>query len=149
MAEQMKEQEIPESIAGSEKNSEVFALAAKLGTLIRDDARMVRLNAAKTAYENNEQLRNLMSEYDMQQAAIQQMASDPDRDTHLIDMVQSRINELYEAILACPTFSELLYAQEDANKLMEAVNNTITYMITGELPSCSHDCASCGGSCKQ
>ena len=138
---------LPESIVGNEGNSEIFRLAAELGKAISVDARMERLRIAKENYEKDEKLSKIMGEYDVQQAAMQQMATDPDRDTHLVDMVQSRINELYEMILASATFQELLYAQEAATKLTEAVNNTITYMITGETPDCTHDCSTCGGAC--
>lgn len=146
MSEQIKN-EIPEEITGNDANSEIFRLAAELGKAIKNDPRMVRFEQAKSAYENDEKLQELLREYDVQQAAVQQMAGDPDRDTHLVDMVQSRISEIYEAILARPVFGELLHAQSDSGKLMDAVNNTISYMITGELPACSHDCSSCGGAC--
>ena len=34
------------------------------------------------------------------------------------------------------------------NDLMNAVNSTITFNITGELPSdCTHNCSTCGGGC--
>ena len=140
---------LPEEITGNDTNTEIFRLAAELGKAIKNDARMIRFEAAKTAYESDETLQRLLKEYDVQQAAMQQMATDPDRDTHLVDMVRSRIDELYECILACPAFSELLYAQEESGKLMDAVNNTISYMITGQLPDCTHNCASCGGACHQ
>lgn len=143
------ENKIPEEIAGNEGNSEIFRLAAELGKAIKNDPRMIRFERAKASYEADETLQKLLSEYDVQQAALQQMAADPDRDTHLVDMVQGRVNELYESILARPAFGELLHAQSDSGKLMDAVNNTISYMITGNLPECSHDCASCGGSCRK
>ena len=139
--------QLPEEIVGGEGNSEIFRLAAALGTAIKNDPRMIRFEKAKAAYEGDETLQKLLREYDVQQAAMQQMATDPDRDTHLVDMVQARINEIYEAILARPAFGELLHAQDDSGKLMDAVNNTISFMITGQLPDCSHDCASCGGAC--
>ena len=138
---------VPEEIAGNEGDSTIFRLAMELGREIKKDPRMIRFEKAKEAYENDAMLQKLLSEYDVQQAAMQQMATDPDRDTHLVDLVSERINELYKEILACPAFGELLSAQSESGKLMDAVNNTISYMITGKLPECSHDCSSCGGSC--
>lgn len=140
---------IPQEIAGNEANTEIFRLAAELGTALKNDPRMIRFEKAKAAYEGDETVQKLLKEYDVQQAAMQQMAADPDRDTHLVDMVQARINELYEAILARESFGELLRAQSESNALMDAVNNTISFMITGKLPECSHDCSTCGGACHQ
>jgi cell fate (sporulation/competence/biofilm development) regulator YlbF (YheA/YmcA/DUF963 family) len=138
---------LPEEITGNDTNTEIFRLAAELGKAIKNDARMIRFESAKAAYESDETLQRLLKEYDVQQAAMQQMAADPNRDTHLVDLVRGRIDELYTEILGRPAFGELLHAQEESGKLMDAVNNTISYMITGKLPECSHDCASCGGAC--
>jgi len=65
-----------------------------------------------------------------------------------LEMNQKRINELYDQIVAHPVYVELEQAQNAVNDLMNAVNNTIMFEITGEVPSsCTHDCSTCGGSC--
>ena len=57
-------------------------------------------------------------------------------------------NELYKYIMEHPAFAELNDAQADVNVLMNEVNSTITFHITGEKPSsCTHDCSTCGGGC--
>ena len=64
----------------------------------------------------------------------------------MIQLIQDRINELYEQITASPLYKELEEAQNAVNELMNAINNTITFAITGEMPSnCTHDCSTCGG----
>jgi cell fate (sporulation/competence/biofilm development) regulator YmcA (YheA/YmcA/DUF963 family) len=89
----------------------------------------------------------MMVEYEVQQKALQGELTKDERDTMFIDVIQKRINELYEAIMSHPVFTELNEAQAEVNELMNAVNNTITFEITGELPSCTHDCSTCGGGC--
>lgn len=125
----------------------VFELAAELGKALKEDEKLVRLANAKKAYESDGELQKMMVEYEVQQKALQVELTRDERDTLLIDNVQRRINELYSAIMAHPVFVELNEAQSDVNELMNAVNNTITFEITGELPSCTHDCSSCGGGC--
>ncbi len=125
----------------------VFELAAELGKALKKDEKLVRLTNAKKAYESDGDLQKMMVEYEVQQKALQVELTRDERDTLLIDNVQRRINELYTAIMAHPVFIELNEAQSDVNELMNAVNNTITFEITGELPSCTHDCSSCGGGC--
>jgi cell fate (sporulation/competence/biofilm development) regulator YlbF (YheA/YmcA/DUF963 family) len=68
-----------------------------------------------------------------------------DYDTHLIDMIQNRINELYEAITKNETYLALEKAQDEVNALMNKVNGIITARITGQEPGCTHNCATCGG----
>ena len=70
----------------------------------------------------------------------------PEKDTIFIEVIQKRIDELYKMITEDADFVALNEAQAVVNELMNSVNSTITYNITGELPSsCTHDCSSCGG----
>ena len=127
-------------------NKNVFELAITLGKALKEDERLVRMEAARKAYEEDPTLRQLTTEYDVQQRAIQKVASTEDFDPQLMESIQNRINELYDQIMAAPVYVELLAAQEAVNELMNAVNNTITFAITGEMPSnCTHDCSTCGG----
>lgn len=127
---------------------EIFELAAQLGKTLKQDARLVRMANAKQAYENDSELRTLMREYQVQQIALEKTAGQKDVEARFLEMIQDRINQLYEQIIAHPVYVELEAAQEEVNALMNAVNNTITFEITGQMPSsCTHDCSTCGGGC--
>ena len=125
----------------------VFELAAELGRALKNDEKLVRLAEVKKKYENENELQKMLVEYEVQQKALQVELTKEERDTLFIDVIQKRINELYDSIMNHPVFIELNEAQAEVNELMNAVNNTITFEITGELPSCTHDCSSCGGGC--
>jgi cell fate (sporulation/competence/biofilm development) regulator YlbF (YheA/YmcA/DUF963 family) len=125
----------------------IFELASELGKALKNDEKLVRLADARKKYENDPDLQKMMVEYEVQQKALQGELTKDERDTMFIDIIQKRINELYEAIMSHPVFTELNEAQAEVNELMNAVNNTITFEITGELPSCTHDCSTCGGGC--
>ena len=125
----------------------IFELASELGKALKNDEKLVRLADARKNYENDPDLQKMMVEYEVQQKALQGELTKDERDIMFIDIIQKRINELYEAIMSHPVFTELNEAQAEVNELMNAVNNTITFEITGELPSCTHDCSTCGGGC--
>lgn len=125
----------------------VFELAQELGKALKEDEKLVRLADAKKAYESDNALKKYMIEYEVQQKALQVELVKEERDTLFIDVIQKRIDELYGLIMEHPVFVELNEAQAEVNELMNAVNNTISFEITGELPSCTHDCSSCGGGC--
>ena len=129
------------------ENATIFDLAAALGNALKEDDKLIRLENAKKAYEADADLQKMMVEYEVQQKALQGEITREERDTHFIDTIQKRINQLYEQIMAHPVFLELNEAQAEVNELMNAVNNTITFHITGEMPSCTHDCSTCGGGC--
>ena len=125
---------------------EIFELAAELGKALKADERLVKLEEAKKAYEENKTLQRNIVEFDVQQKALQQEISKPERDTVFIEVIQKRIDELYKAITEDADFVALNDAQAVVNELMNSVNTTITYNITGEMPSsCTHDCSTCGG----
>ena len=53
----------------------VFELAITLGKALKEDERLVRMENARKAYEEDPSLKQLMTEYDVQQKAIQQVAT--------------------------------------------------------------------------
>ena len=125
---------------------EIFELAAELGKALKEDEKLVKLEEAKKAYEESKTLQKNLVEFEVQQKALQQEIAKEERDTIFIEVIQKRINELYNAITADEAFVALGDAQAEVNELMNAVNTTITYNITGEMPSsCTHDCSTCGG----
>ena len=125
----------------------IFELAAELGKALKEDERLVKLDEAKKAYEADGELKKFMIEYEVQQKALQTEITREERDTMLIDAIQARIDELYKLIMEHPVFIQLNEVQAEVNELMNAVNSTITFHITGEKPSCSGSCSTCGGGC--
>ena len=125
----------------------IFELAAELGKTLKNDKRLIALEEARKAYESDERVMKLMMEYEVQQKAIEnEVAKGDERDNALLKMIQDRIDAIYDSIIATESYKALEKAQNDVNELMELVNSTITFNITGEQPSsCTHDCSSCGG----
>ena len=125
---------------------DIFEMAAALGDALKQDEKLVALEAARKDYMEDRKLQALVVEYEVQQTAMQKEASrGEDYDTHLIDMIQNRINELYEAITKNETYLALEKAQDEVNALMNKINGIITARITGQEPGCTHNCATCGG----
>ena len=128
------------------ENKTIFELAAELGRTLKDDARIIALNAARDAFEADENVKTLMTEYEVQQNAIHEEAMKEDRSEDVLNAIQDRIEAIYNQITESESYKALEAAQNEVNDLMEAVNNTITFNITGEEPSaCTHNCSTCGG----
>lgn len=124
----------------------IFELAAELGKALKEDKRLIALEEARKVYEADERVGKLMMEYEVQQKAIQNEAAKEERDMELLKMIQERIDVIYDQIVATESYKALEKAQNEVNDLMEMVNSTITFNITGEQPSsCTHDCSTCGG----
>ncbi len=128
------------------ENKTIFELAAELGKTLKEDARIIALDKAREAFEADADVAALMTEYEVQQNAIHEEAMKEERSEDVLNAIQDRIEEIYNKITESESYKALEAAQNEVNALMEAVNNTITFNITGEEPSaCTHDCSSCGG----
>lgn len=124
----------------------IFELAVELGKTLKADARLVKMEEARKAYEADERVARLVTEYEVQQKAMNEEAAKPDRSDEVIRLIQARIDALYTQIVDSETYKNLEKAQKEVNDLMNMVNSTITFQITGEEPSaCTHNCSTCGG----
>ena len=124
----------------------IFELAAELGQTLKEDARIIALDKAREAFEADTEVAALMTEYEVQQNAIHEEAMKEDRSEDVLNAIQDRIEAIYQKITESESYKALEAAQNEVNALMEAVNNTITFNITGEEPSsCTHNCSTCSG----
>ncbi len=136
---------------------EIYELAKELGQKIKEDKRMVAMNEAEVAYNNDHELQTLITEYNVQRKALVELHKlqrdegsaeagvDP---TALIGEVEKKINELYHSIMEHPVYVAYNAAQEEVSALMNRVNQVITFQITGEEQTeggCTGSCATCGG----
>lgn len=128
---------------------EILEIAKLLGESIAKDKRMIEFDKAKAEYENDAELQTALKEYEVQQQALQMEMLKEDKDNFTIDVINERINLLYEMIVSNDSFLKLNRLQVEVNDLMNEVNNTITCAITGEDPksACTHNCATCHSQC--
>ncbi len=125
---------------------EVMELAAQLGKKIKEDPRIIAMQAAEKAYTGDRELQTLMVEYNAQSTALTEEYKKPEKDEEFIKRIEARINEIYHAITESPLMIEYQKTQEAVNEFMNEVNAEISYQITGERP-CTHDCSSCHSNC--
>ena len=125
---------------------EIFEMAKLLGLAIREDERIQNLEKAKEAYEKDEQIRVLTTEYGVQQGALATAYSEANPDQALIASINGRITEIYEQVIATEAYKQYEAAQNAVNDLMEQVNNAIQAAVSGIEPDgCTHNCATCPG----
>ena len=125
---------------------EIFEMAKMLGLAIREDERIKNLEKAKEAYENDETIRILTTEYDMQQQALMQAYGSAEKDEAMINSINARITAIYEQVIATDAYKQYEEAQNAVNGLMEQVNSAIQAAVSGSEPDgCTHNCATCKG----
>ena len=124
---------------------EVMEMARLLGLAIKEDEIGKRAQACKEAYEQDERIIKLTTEFDVQQKALAALMGE-DHDNNLISSIQNHITEIYEEVLATDVYKNYEQAQNELNDLITRVNNTMMAQITGQsTEGCTHDCSTCGG----
>ena len=124
--------------------TEIIKMAAELGKLIKKDEAAQKLFAAKDAYEHDEQLNRLLTEYNVQQQALTMEYAKANPDQDFVGAIDKRIRELMEEITAHPLFIAYQDAEREYSDFMQLVNDEINFQITGKR-SCSGNCSSCSG----
>jgi hypothetical protein len=81
-------------------NQNVFELAITLGKALKEDERLVRMQKAREEFEGNEQLSTLMTEYEVQQKAMENVAGGGEFDPHMVQLIQDRIDAIYRQVTA-------------------------------------------------
>lgn len=126
--------------------TEIINKAKELGALIKEDPIVIKLFAAKDAYEHDEELNTLLTEYNIQQQAMTNEYGKETPDKDITVAIEKRIQQISDRVMSHPLFVAYGEAENDYRDLMQMVNDEINFQVTGKR-ACSGDCSACGGSC--
>lgn len=125
---------------------EIMQKALELGEMIAKDSEVRRVQELDNAYAQNEELQTLMAEYNAQTQVLNMEYAKEESDEEMIEIVQRRVNELYDTLASNELITRYRTAQQGVDSFMRAVNEQIQHGITGNCPtSCTHDCSTCKG----
>lgn len=124
---------------------ELFEMAKLLGMALKESDEGKRAEAARKAYEEDERIAALTTEFDVQQKALASMVGNEDADKNLVDAIQARLNEIYEEVLSTEVYKTYESARADLDRLTAKVNAIVAAQIGGPGAGCTHDCSTCGG----
>ena len=128
--------------------TKIIELAHALGEEIAKSDEIRALEIAKDAFQADEALQKMMSEYDAERRALgEEFAKNAEEtDKTVIENLKKRLEELSTEIMKNENYAKFASAQQAMDALMADVNAEIKFCITGERPStCTHDCSTCAG----
>ena len=104
-------------------------------------------NAAKEAYDADEELNKLINEYNVQAAILEQEGRKPEaeRDTQLVESISARLRECYDTISENKSLAAMREAEAALSEIVSAINDAVRFTIEPEQANCTHDCSTCGG----
>ncbi len=131
---------------------DIIELARQIGKEIQQDERYLNLQKAEKTSDADEQLQQLIGEFNLKRMAINNEAQKEDRDEDKLQKFNLELRECYSAIMENPNMIAYQIAKQEMDTLLKRVNAIIMQSAEGEDPettdyveSCGGDCGSCGG----
>lgn len=122
----------------------------ELGMMIQQDERYAAYNLAKEANDADEDLQQMINDFNLLRMNLNAEMSKPDKNSEKIASYDVKIKERYREIMENPNMINFTKAQNAMNALLGQINNIITYSANGEDPmTCPAESSSCSGSCEE
>ncbi|MBR2714890.1 MAG: YlbF family regulator [Ruminococcus sp.] len=131
---------------------ELIKLARQMGHAIQDEKAYKDLQTAKDAADNDNELQDLIGEFNLKRMAINNEACKEDRDEEKLRTLNEEMRSVYSKVMANENMTAYNNAKTELDTLLQRVLAIITQSAEGEDPdttdfstSCTHDCSTCGG----
>lgn len=126
----------------------VIDKARELGKMIQEDERYAAYYKAKEANDRDEELQQMINEFQSKRAELNAEMSKDDRSAERLTALDGEIKSLYGKIMSNENMAAYNEAKNAMDDLLNRVNMVITYSANGEDPmTCPTEQQSCGGSC--
>ncbi|GFI55531.1 hypothetical protein IMSAG013_00579 [Clostridiales bacterium] len=126
-------------------NKEIVETVEKLAALIKADPRYSAVMEAQAAYTGDAEIGKLLTEYNVQQAALAEACKGTEQDALLTASIQKRLGELYNQVVENPVYLAYKEASDAYNAFYQAVSQELELALNGKQAGCTHDCSTCSG----
>ena len=135
---------------------QILDIARQLGDALKNSMEYRLFVKNRDEMRANADLKAKLDEFKVQKMLLDIETEKEEKDDHVIDIVNERVEKLYKEIMAFPEMVAYSKSEEDLNLLMNAVNMTISSFIGAEeyaanlaeeAGECTHDCSHCHAAC--
>lgn len=116
--------------------------AEELGEMIKASKEYTAFKAAEDVQNNDETAQELLKEFNLKRMNL---ARDMHNGVITQDEAVKKSQEDFDALAQNSVIAAYIEAKNAFDAVVEEVNATLNYYITGQQPGCSCDCGSCGG----
>lgn len=122
---------------------DIFEKTRELGEMIQECGEMKAVKAAELAQAEDETAQTLMKEFNLSRMNL---ARDMQSGKITREEAIKKNDEAFEEICKkSETIRNFIDAKKAFDEVLSQVNQILNFYITGQDPSCTHDCSSCGG----
>ncbi|MCI9272779.1 MAG: YlbF family regulator [Clostridiales bacterium] len=131
---------------------DIIELARQIGKEIQQDERYLNLQKAEKSSDSDQQLQDLIGDFNLKRMAINNEAQKENRDEEKLQKLNQELRECYSTVMQNPNMIAYQAAKQEMEDLLKRVNAIIMQSAEGEDPettdyveSCGGNCGSCGG----
>lgn len=132
---------------------DIIKMTMDLAVALQSTETYKNLEKARIANDNDEQLQQMLGDFNMTRMTLSNMAADPERDDDKVNELNDKIHALYVQIMNNPSMVAYNMAQKQMENIINYMNDIITAGVNGEDPTevqpnaggCSGSCGTCGG----
>lgn len=132
---------------------DMIELARELGRQLQKDERYLAFNAARVASDEDQELQDLIGEFNLKRMAINNEAQKEERDDEKIQRLNVELREVYNRVMNNENMMKYNESKQALDECVQRVLTIISMCAEGEDPdtadydpsACTHDCSTCGG----
>ena len=131
---------------------DTIELAREIGKAIQQEDCYVKLQIAKQQSDEDQQLQQMIGEFNLKRMAINNEASKPDRDDQKLQELNKEMRAVYAEIMKNENMQAYNTHKQTLDTLLQRIFAIITQSSEGEdpmttdyTPGCSGSCSSCSG----
>ena len=127
---------------------DVIELARELGKAIQQDERFLAMQIARQNSDNDDELQQLIGEFNLKRMAINNEAAKENRDEAKLQQLNSELRETYAKVMQNKNMIAYNEAKELMDNMLKRINAIISISAEGgdpEIADLTED--TCGGSC--
>lgn len=132
---------------------DIISLTREIGKELQKDERYLNMQLAKQNSDEDQQLQNLIGEFNLKRMAINNEAQKEEQDQEKMQTLNQELRGIYTQVMQNPNMIAYNSAKEELDALLKRVSAIIGQSADGEDPettdlvesSCGGECSSCGG----
>ncbi len=132
---------------------DIISLAREIGKEIQKDQRYLNMQLAQQNSDDDQQLQNMIGEFNLKRMAINNEAQKEEQDQAKMQSLNQELRAVYAQILQNPNMTAYNSAKEEMDALLKRISAIIGQSADGQDPettdveesSCGGNCSSCGG----
>ncbi len=132
---------------------DIISLAREIGKELQQDDRYLNMQLAKQNSDDDQQLQDMIGEFNLKRMAINNESQKEEIDQEKIQGLNQELRSVYAKIMQNPNMTAYNRAKEELDALLKRVSAIIGQSADGEDPettdleesSCGGDCSGCAG----